>query len=253
MGKLGVPPPPKTWVFALAAAPLALLIAGAFGVAGQSLGPNPIRELTHVTGKTALNLVMITLMVSPARALTGDPRWVRIRRMLGLWTFAYAALHLIIYIVLELDLDLRDLGRELVKRPFIWVGATALLGGSGGDGRLTSRAVPRSTEQPTRHMAPAAGEFTIERPPAGTDGFHGLPVRARMVHVAGVRQLVQQQVIEHGRRLERGADIETDHAASGTRPPAGALATKVHRRIGKAMLLRQFPEPRAHRFPAMGS
>ena len=71
---------------------------------------------------------MITLMVSPARALTGDPRWVRIRRMLGLWTFAYAALHLIIYIVLELDLDLRDLSRELVKRPFIWVGATALLG-----------------------------------------------------------------------------------------------------------------------------
>ena len=67
-------------------------------------------------------------MVSPARALTGDPRWLRIRRMLGLWTFAYAALHLIIYIVLELDLDLRDLGRELVKRPFIWVGATALLG-----------------------------------------------------------------------------------------------------------------------------
>ena len=128
MGKLGVPPPPKIWVFALAAAPLALLIAGAFGVAGQSLGPNPIRELTHVTGKTALNLVMITLMVSPARALTGDPRWLRIRRMLGLWTFAYAALHLIIYIVLELDLDLRDLGRELVKRPFIWLGATALLG-----------------------------------------------------------------------------------------------------------------------------
>jgi sulfoxide reductase heme-binding subunit YedZ len=128
MGKLGVPPPPKAWVFVLAAAPLALLIAGAFELAGKSLGPNPIRELTHVTGKTALNMVLITLMVSPVRALTGDPRWLRLRRMLGLWTFSYAALHLIIYVVLELDLDLRDLGRELVKRPFIWVGAAALIG-----------------------------------------------------------------------------------------------------------------------------
>ena len=128
MGKLGVPPPPKAWVFALSAVPLVLLIAGAFELAGRSLGPNPIRELTHVTGKTALNMVLITLMVSPARALTGDPRWLRIRRMLGLWAFAYAALHLLIYIVLELDLDLRDLGRELAKRPFIWVGAAALAG-----------------------------------------------------------------------------------------------------------------------------
>ena len=81
-----------------------------------------------MTGKTALNMVLITLLVSPARALTGDPRWLRIRRMLGLWAFAYAALHLLIYIVLELDLDLRDLGRELAKRPFIWVGAAALVG-----------------------------------------------------------------------------------------------------------------------------
>jgi sulfoxide reductase heme-binding subunit YedZ len=128
MGKLGVPPPSKAWVFALSAVPLVLLIAGAFELAGRSLGPNPIRELTHVTGKTALNMVLITLMVSPARALTGDPRWLRIRRMLGLWAFAYAALHLLIYIVLELDLDLRDLGRELAKRPFIWVGAAALVG-----------------------------------------------------------------------------------------------------------------------------
>jgi sulfoxide reductase heme-binding subunit YedZ len=121
-----LPPPPKPLAFALAAAPLALLLAGAFGIAGQDLGPNPVRELTHVTGKTALNLLMLTLMVSPLRALTGDARWLRLRRMLGLSAFAYAMLHLGVYVALELDLDLRDLGRELAKRPYIWVGAAAL-------------------------------------------------------------------------------------------------------------------------------
>jgi sulfoxide reductase heme-binding subunit YedZ len=123
-----VPPPPKPLVFALVAAPLLLLLAGAFGIAGQDLGPNPVRELTHVTGKTALNLLWITLMVSPLRSLTGDAGWLRLRRMLGLATFAYAALHFAIYIVLELDLDLSDVGRELGKRPYIWVGGAALLG-----------------------------------------------------------------------------------------------------------------------------
>ena len=124
---LRLPPPPKALVFVLAAAPLALLLAGASGLAGQDLGPNPVRELTHVTGKTALNLLLITLMVSPLRALTGDARWMRLRRMLGLSAFAYAALHLAVYVVLELDLDLGDLGGELAKRPYIWVGAAALL------------------------------------------------------------------------------------------------------------------------------
>lgn len=123
-----IPPPPKPVVFALAALPLALLLLGAFGLAGQDLGPNPVRELTHVTGKSALNLLLLTLMVSPIRTLTGDLRWMGLRRMLGLFAFTYAALHLTVYIMLELDLDLRDLGSEFIKRPYIWVGGAALLG-----------------------------------------------------------------------------------------------------------------------------
>lgn len=118
---------PKPIVFVAALIPAALLIAGALGVANQSLGPNPIREMLHVTGKTALNLLMITLMVSPLRAVTG---WVAIqgtRRMLGLFSFAYALLHFLIYAMLELDLDFSDLAREIARRPFIIVGFVALL------------------------------------------------------------------------------------------------------------------------------
>ncbi len=122
-----LPPPPRPLAFALAAAPAAWLIAGIFGIAGADLGPNPVRELTHVTGKTALNLLLITLLVSPLRDLSGIPSWLRLRRMMGLFAAFYAALHFTVYAVLELDLSVADLGRELAKRPYIWVGAAALV------------------------------------------------------------------------------------------------------------------------------
>lgn len=117
----------KPTIFLLASLPLLLLLAGAFGVAGQTLGPNPIREMLHVTGRTALNLLLITLLASPLRALTGQLRWQRPRRMLGLFAFAYALLHFLVYAILELDLDFSDLAREISRRPFIIVGTVALL------------------------------------------------------------------------------------------------------------------------------
>lgn len=117
----------KPIVFVLASLPLLLLLAGILGVGGQSLGPNPIREMLHVTGKTSLNLLLITLLASPLRKLTGQLRWQRPRRMLGLFAFAYALLHFLIYAILELDLDFSDLAREITRRPFIIVGSIALL------------------------------------------------------------------------------------------------------------------------------
>ena len=127
MAALRLPPPPRALAFLLAAAPLLWLVAGVAGLPAADLGPNPVRELTHVTGKTALNLLLITLMVSPLRELTGIAAWLRLRRMMGLFAAFYAALHFAVYVVLELDLSVADLGRELAKRPYIWVGAAALL------------------------------------------------------------------------------------------------------------------------------
>ena len=116
---------PLVWLGALA--PLGLIVAGIFDLAGQSLGPNPIREILHVTGKTSLNLLLITLCATPLRELTGQTWWVRPRRLLGLMAFSYALLHFLVYAVLELELQLGELGRELARRPYILVGTVALL------------------------------------------------------------------------------------------------------------------------------
>jgi len=116
---------PLVWLGALA--PLALIVVGIFELAGQSLGPNPIREILHVTGKTSLNLLLITLCATPLRELTGQTWWVRPRRLLGLMAFSYALLHFLVYAVLELELQLGELGQELARRPYILVGPVALL------------------------------------------------------------------------------------------------------------------------------
>ena len=107
--------------------PLGWLLAGLFGIADQTLGPNPVRELLHATGTYALNSFMFTLLISPLRDLTGQWQWLSVRRMLGLWAFAYALLHFLVYTILELDLDARDLLHEIARRPFILVGLASLL------------------------------------------------------------------------------------------------------------------------------
>ena len=117
----------KWLAFGGAAAPLLWLLAGVFGWWGQSLGPNPVREMLHFTGKTSLNLLMLTLMASPLRSITGQILWQRPRRLLGVFTFVYALLHFLVYAVLELDLDFSDLARELTRRPYIIIGTLALL------------------------------------------------------------------------------------------------------------------------------
>ena len=117
----------KPLVFVLASLPALLLLTGALGLANTTLGPNPVREMLHVTGKTALNLLIITLLASPLRMLTGSLVWQKPRRMLGLFAFGYAMLHFLVYAILELELDLGDLAREISRRPFIIVGTVALL------------------------------------------------------------------------------------------------------------------------------
>lgn len=118
----------KPWVFVGCLLPMAWLVAAATGFAGWTLGVNPVRELLHFSGKTALNLLLLTLCMTPLGRLTGRSEWLRLRRMLGLFAFTYALLHFAIYTVLELDLDLAEVGSEIVKRPYITVGLLALVG-----------------------------------------------------------------------------------------------------------------------------
>ena len=117
----------KPLVFVAGLAPLAWMICGALQLFGASLGADPVKKLEHECGKTALNFLLLTLSVTPVRELTGLPQLLRLRRMLGLFTFFYAVVHFTVYLVLDLELNFRLLGADIVKRPYITIGFSALL------------------------------------------------------------------------------------------------------------------------------
>ena len=115
--------PAKSAVFLLCLAPLGWLVWR--GLHGQ-LGANPIETITHTTGDWTLRFLVITLTVTPARRLLRRPQLIRFRRMLGLFAFFYGCLHLLTYVWLDKFFDLHQMAADVLKRPFITVGATAL-------------------------------------------------------------------------------------------------------------------------------
>lgn len=117
----------KPLVFISSLLPLAWMVCGAFGWLGQSLGPDPVKRLEHFCGQTALNFLMITLLVSPLRELARLPNLLRLRRMVGLFAFFYVLLHFTIYVVLDQELAFRSVLADVAKRPYITIGFAALL------------------------------------------------------------------------------------------------------------------------------
>jgi methionine sulfoxide reductase heme-binding subunit len=120
----------KTLLHLLAATPAAWLAWQVNEVArtgSNALGADPVAEIEHFLGLWALRLLMLTLAITPLRQLTGQSGLVRFRRMLGLWTFAYATLHFSAYLVLDLRGYWTTIFEEIAKRPYITVGFTAWL------------------------------------------------------------------------------------------------------------------------------
>jgi methionine sulfoxide reductase heme-binding subunit len=117
----------KPLVFAACATPAALFMLAALGHGPIDLGADPVRRLIHACGITALNLLLITLAVTPVRQITHLNSLVRLRRMLGLFAFFYALAHFTIYAWLDQGLDLAGIGADIVKRPYITIGMLALL------------------------------------------------------------------------------------------------------------------------------
>ena len=99
--------------------PLAYLV---WGAAFDALGPNPAEVLIRSSGEMALRTLCVALAVTPLRLISGWPEWARFRRMVGLVAFTYAVLHLLCYSWLDMGFELDDIARDLLKRPFIWVG-----------------------------------------------------------------------------------------------------------------------------------
>ena len=93
----------------------------------DNLGADPVKALIHFTGIGALNLLLITLLISPAARYLPAPGLMRFRRMLGVYVFVYAVIHLLTYISFELQFDWSLVLGEIVKRPYITVGMVAVL------------------------------------------------------------------------------------------------------------------------------
>jgi len=116
----------KPIVFLLCLVPALLVVTDAFELTGR-LGANPVEEIQDRFGIWALRFIMITLAVTPLRRLT-DWNWLaRFRRMLGLFTFFYALMHFLTWLILDQGLLLSAILEDLVERPFITIGFAALL------------------------------------------------------------------------------------------------------------------------------
>ena len=106
------------------ALPMAWLAYAAFN---DLLGANPAEALSRSTGDWTLRGVCLVLAVTPLRVLLQAPGLLRLRRTIGVATFVYACLHLLCYAWFDQGLELSEIWRDVLKRPFIWLGMSAWL------------------------------------------------------------------------------------------------------------------------------
>ncbi len=114
----------KSVIFFACLLPLGLIVYDGFQ---NNLTANPIEYITHQTGIWTLRFLLITLAMTPLRVMTGSAVFIRIRRMLGLFTFFYASLHMIIYFWLDLGLDWQLIIEDIIEHTYVTAGMLAWL------------------------------------------------------------------------------------------------------------------------------
>ena len=114
----------KWATFAAALSPAVWLVYGFFT---DNLSANPIDYITDTTGLSALTCLIVTLAVTPLRRLTGWNELIRLRRMLGLFAFFYACLHLTTWAVIDQFFNVSGMAADIVKRPWVTIGMTTFL------------------------------------------------------------------------------------------------------------------------------
>jgi sulfoxide reductase heme-binding subunit YedZ len=114
----------KAMVFALGLMPLAWMGWRAWN---QDLTANPVEFLQHFTGDWTIRMIVFTLAVTPLRKLLRLPDLIRFRRMIGLFAFFYGSLHFLTYLWLDKDFEVREMLKDVGKRPFITAGFAAFL------------------------------------------------------------------------------------------------------------------------------
>ncbi len=116
----------KPVVFLVCLAPALLVVGDAIELTGR-LGANPVEEIQDRFGIWALRFIMTTLAVTPLRRLTGWNWLARFRRMFGLFTFFYALMHFLTWLILDQGLLLSAILEDIIERPFVTIGFAALL------------------------------------------------------------------------------------------------------------------------------
>ena len=114
----------KPSIFILSTIPFLIII---YKILFNKLGPEPVKEITHFTGEWTLIFICLTLAMSPLKKLTHLNFWVKGRRMLGLFVFFYASLHLLTYVGIDYRFSWQPIFDDVVKKKYIFVGFAAWL------------------------------------------------------------------------------------------------------------------------------
>ena len=114
----------KLGIFFLSLTPFLIII---YEIYFDQLGPEPVKEITHHTGEWTLIFICLTLAMSPLKKLTNLTIWINFRRMLGLFVFFYATLHMLTYVVIDYRLDFSSISKDILTKRFIFVGFAAWL------------------------------------------------------------------------------------------------------------------------------
>lgn len=114
----------KVLAFLAALVPAGLLVRG---MLTGDLGVNPAETIQLETGRWALKFLLLSLAVTPARRITGWNVVIQYRRMLGLFAFFYATLHLLSYWSFDLVFAIGDFAADVLRRPFIALGFAAFV------------------------------------------------------------------------------------------------------------------------------
>tara|TARA_B100000427_G_scaffold44733_1_gene32976 strand:+ start:274 stop:858 length:585 start_codon:yes stop_codon:yes gene_type:complete len=114
----------KVIVFILCLWPLAAI---SLNIYFDELGPEPIKKIMHHFGEWTLIFICLTLAMSPLKRFTPFNFWTKFRRMLGLYVFFYATVHLLIYVGLDYRFDWDPILNDVLKKKYIFIGFSAWL------------------------------------------------------------------------------------------------------------------------------
>jgi len=114
----------KTLVFFLSLWPLYVI---SYQIIFNQLGPEPVDRIINHFGEWTLIFILLTLSMTPLKKITKSVEWIKFRRMLGLFTFFYASIHMLSYVGLDYRFDFEPLINDVLKKKFIFIGFSAWL------------------------------------------------------------------------------------------------------------------------------